>query len=684
VGEPLVLRVGIDVGGTFTKGVALDPSGQLRAVSHVPTTHFHPSGVAEGVLQSLEGLLGGLPPDAHIALVAHSTTQATNALLEGDAVQVGVLALGERADERKIRPLTQVKDHLWAFGATDEAGWLGGVKGQLERWVGQVGAVAVSSAFGVDHPELENQVVALAQRLGFPVSAGSELSGAYGLEMRTHSAVLNASILPAMMRTAQHVREGVARRLPHTPVLIVRGDGGAANLSAFEQTPLSTILSGPAASLSGAILSAGVMEGIFFEVGGTSTNVGAIRDGQPQMKYMTLMGAPTCLRAADIRVIGVAGGSLIRLRGRRIEEVGPRSAYIAGLTYACFAPAGALEGARLVSVAPRPGDPGDYAVLETPTGVRYALTPTCAANALGAISPGGYALGNRDNARTALNLLAGALGAPLERAAEAVLEAAAEKIYRSVAALMKEYGLKGTQLFGGGGAAGVLGPVLARRLGVRYAPLEHSDVISSIGAALALIRVERERSVSQSDPTVADLLEREVGDEAVKLGADPATLQLETRYLPEEGVLRSVASGAHPLSARVRALSEDELLGQARGTLGEGARVRLRGEHHHLYTAERVRKSLFGSTSRTAALVLDARGTRLLRFEHAECLIGAASEVLKLLEPFLGSRTAPQVAVLTHTRLRDYAHLHDPQMLRVKLAEDLRLESQVALIVKRE
>jgi len=399
---------------------------------------------------------------------------------------------------------------------------------------------------------------------------------------------------------------------------------------------------------------------------------------------MTLMGAPTCLRAADIRVIGVAGGSLIRLRGRRIEEVGPRSAHIAGLIYACFAPEGALEGARLIQIVPRPGDPGDYVVLETPSGERYALTPTCAANALGAISPGGYALGHRENARLALGLLGVALGAPLERAAEAVLEAAAEKIHRSVAELVREYGLQGAQLYGGGGAAGVLGPVVARRLGVRFAPLEHSDVISSIGAALALIRVERERNVSQSDPTVADLLEREVGDEAVRLGADPASLHIETRYLPEEGKLRAVATGAHPLSARQRVLSEDELLGQARGVLGEGATLRLKGEQHHLYTAERVKKGLFRSTSQTAALVLDARGTRLLRFEQAECLLGGAAVVLSLLEPFLGSRTAPHVAVLTRSRLRDYAHLHDPQILRQKLAEDLRLESQVALILKRE
>lgn len=349
--HPLPVRIGIDVGGTFTKGVALGRDGHLLAVSHVPTTHRHALGVAAGVLDALHALLRDLPPDAAPALVAHSTTQATNALLEGDTAPVGILALGEARDERRVQSVTRTPAGLrarHAFVATDGPDFDARVRAVLDRWRAEgVGAVAVSQAFGVDDAHFERRAGDLAREGGFPVSLGSDLSGAYGLEMRTLSAAVNASILPTMLRTAGHVRDAVGELLPGTPLLIVRGDGGAADLRAFEETPLHTVVSGPAASLSGAILAHGVMDGVFFEVGGTSTNIGAIKDGQPALKYMIVMDVPTGLRAADLRIAGVAGGSLVRLRGRRIEDVGPRSAHIAGLAYSSFAAPDALTGAGL-------------------------------------------------------------------------------------------------------------------------------------------------------------------------------------------------------------------------------------------------------------------------------------------------------------------------------------------------
>ncbi|GGL14410.1 hydantoinase/oxoprolinase family protein [Deinococcus radiotolerans] len=686
-GGPLPVRIGIDVGGTFTKGVALGRDGQVLAVSHVPTTHQHAHGVAAGVLDALRALLRDLPPGSVPALVAHSTTQATNALLEGDTAPLGILALGEARDERRVKAVTRPPAGLraqHAFVATGTPDFDARVQAVLDRWHAQgVGAVAVSQAFGVDDAHFEHRAGDLARRVGFPVSLGSDLSGAYGLEMRTLSAAVNASILPTMVRTAGHVRDAVGQLLPGVPLLIVRGDGGAADLRAFEEKPLHTVVSGPAASLGGAILAHGVMDGVFFEVGGTSTNIGVIKDGQPALKYMTVMDVPTGLRAADIRIAGVAGGSLVRLRGRRIEDVGPRSAHIAGLAYASFTPADQLAGAQIELIAPSSGDPADYAVLRVPSGARFAITPTCAANALGAIPAGGYAHAVPESARLALSLLGQALGAGMEAAAHAVLEASAEKLTRTVQGLVREYGLRGAPLYGGGGAASVLGPVVARRLNAPFVPIPHSDVISSIGAALAVIRVERERSVTRQDPTVADLLEREVGDEAVRLGADPATLRVETEFSAREGRLRAVATGAHPLSARTRPLDADEVQQQARQVLGDQAQLVFGGAHHTLFVATRVRRSLLRRTETHAALVLDGRGVRLLRFENAQVLTGHAHEALEELRTLLqGRAVAPRVAALTTSRLRDYAHLHDPALLLRQLSENLRLEGQVALIIE--
>lgn len=685
-GEAAAVRVGIDVGGTFTKGVALGLDGQIRAISHVPTTHAHPQGVAAGVLEALERLLTELPAQTPVVLVAHSTTQATNALLEGDTAHIGVLALGQGRDEGRVRKVTQAPAGLradWAFVPTDQGNFGAQVQAVVSRWVqAGVAAVAVSEAFGVDDPQRERQAGEIARACGLPVTLGSDLNGSYGLEMRTVSAAINASILPTMLCTARHVRAAVGARLPGVPLLIMRGDGGAASLQAFEETPLHTVVSGPAASLGGAILREGLMDGVFFEVGGTSTNVGAIKDGRPVLKYMTVLGAPTGLRAADIRIAGVAGGSLVRLGRRRIEEVGPRSAHIAGLTYASFVPPALLQGATLVELT-LPGDQrGGYAALQVPSGDRFAITPTCAANALGAIGEDGRAFGHAQSARLALTLLGERLGASCSQAATAVLEASAEKLVGLVRDLAREHGLQSTPLYGGGGAASVLGPVIARRLGVPFQAVPNADVISSIGAALAVIRVERERSVTRQDPTISDLLEREVGDEAVRLGADPGSLRVETAYLPQEGRLRAVAVGAHPLSAQTRPLAEDELNAQARLVLGDGARLALGGRYHSLFTAEHETRHLFRRRVRHPAVVLDRCGVRLLRFEDAVVLVGRPGEVLPRLAPYLHGPTAPHVAALTATRLRDYAHLHDRETLTQHLHDSLRLESQVALIVR--
>lgn len=164
---PQAVQIGIDVGGTFTKGVALTPDGQLQATSQVPTTHQHVQGVAAGVLAALNELLTRLPVGTAVTLVAHSTTQATNALLEGDTAHVGVLLLGEAQDERRIRKGTRLPESLnaeWAFLASDAPDLAGRVQALLADWRQRgVAAVAVSEAFGVDDNQAERQAGEIAR-----------------------------------------------------------------------------------------------------------------------------------------------------------------------------------------------------------------------------------------------------------------------------------------------------------------------------------------------------------------------------------------------------------------------------------------------------------------------------------------------------------------------------------------
>jgi N-methylhydantoinase A len=99
-----LVRIGIDVGGTFTKAVLLDnESHEIIGQVVVPTTHRADAGVAAGVIDAFRRALGAAGVTAgDVVFIAHSTTQATNALLEGDVARVGVVGMGRGAVESRL------------------------------------------------------------------------------------------------------------------------------------------------------------------------------------------------------------------------------------------------------------------------------------------------------------------------------------------------------------------------------------------------------------------------------------------------------------------------------------------------------------------------------------------------------------------------------------------------------
>ena len=104
------VRIGIDVGGTFTDAVAIDDTTfELVGSVKVPTTHTAREGVAAGIIESLHRLMdsAGLTAD-QVVFIAHGTTQATNALLEGDVSPVGIITLGSGIEGVKARADTQM------------------------------------------------------------------------------------------------------------------------------------------------------------------------------------------------------------------------------------------------------------------------------------------------------------------------------------------------------------------------------------------------------------------------------------------------------------------------------------------------------------------------------------------------------------------------------------------------
>jgi N-methylhydantoinase A len=555
------VRVGVDVGGTFTKAVACDPStGGIVATSVIPTSHGAPSGVAEGVAGALHRVLdqvdrlGAGPVD----LVAHSTTQAVNALLEGDTATVGVLGIGHRPDLRRARRRTRVGAIRLAPGrrlATIHEfldASAGVEQDSIEKAIGSLvargaGAIVASEAYGVEDPSGELIALRVAERLGVPACAGHELTGLYGLAVRTVTATLNASILPTALDTARTVERAVTERSARFPLLVMRGDGGAADIASMRRRPLLTAFSGPAASVAGALRHLAVRDGVVVEVGGTSTNVSVIKGGRPILSYVRVLDHVTCVRSLDVRVTGVAGGSLIRLGRRgsrlRIAEVGPRSAHIAGLPYASFSDPRAVAASTPRLAAPREGDPESYAVLEGPGGM-FALTLTCAANALGTLTDGSYAAGDADAARAGFEVLGRLVGRDGAHIAREALDLAARRLAAVVDEATREHGLVEPLIVGLGGGAGALVPPLAAVLGRRWEVPEHAEVISSIGDALSLVRSEVERGMPRPTTEAVSALVREAEEAAVEAGAAPGSLTVETTSVPERGAMRAVAVGS--------------------------------------------------------------------------------------------------------------------------------------------
>jgi len=562
------LALGVDVGGTFTKAVAVERGGGGGAApiarATVPTTHGGPDGAAAGVVAALEATLVALGPRRDdVDLVGISSTQAVNALLEGDVARVAVLGLAAAPDLRRarrrtrvptveiapgraLRPLHAFLDATTPLGDDDLDQALAALEDEGAE------AVAVSHAFSVDDPGLERRVLARAAARGLPACAGHELTGLYGLELRTRTAALNAGILPAMAATADRVQQALERMRLGVPLLVVRGDGGAATLETVRTRPIGTLFSGPAASVTGVLRSMPMRDGLIVEHGGTSTNVSLVADGRPVLDYVRVMHHPTCVRALDVRVVGVAGGSLLRTDGRRRLAVGPRSAHLAGLTYACFAPA--LRDPEVIRVAPRSGDPETYlAARDRADGRLVGLTLTCCANALGTLEPYDPAHGDREAALRALAPLAAQMRCEPEEIAHGALAAAADMVAECARPLVSRFPAACRTLVSAGGAGNVLGPAVARALGcTARITAPHADVISSVGAASGLVRIEVERTV----PGVGDASWGAAQDEAiaaartraVEEGAEADEITVHAERDDVRGTVRAVASGALPLA----------------------------------------------------------------------------------------------------------------------------------------
>jgi N-methylhydantoinase A/oxoprolinase/acetone carboxylase beta subunit len=710
------IRIGIDVGGTFTKAVAINVLDKhiIGKVS-IHTTHSSADGVSEGIVKVLSSLIERNNIDLdEIELISHSTTQAVNALLEGDVAKVGVVGMGVGLEKSNVVKRTNIKDiplgsskflkTCYAFLDTSKYLEETDVKKSIEDLVSDgAQSIVVSEAFGVDDPSNE---VFVMRHSKLPCTAGHELTGIYGLEIRTLTAIINASILPKAINTATFVKSAVRKLDISVPLMIMKGDGGVTTLESFLHRPIITVLSGPAASVVGALLFLQILEGIFIEVGGTSTNISIIKDGRPEMRYVTIMNHPTCVRSFDVRICGVAGGSLVRISNRKkIVDVGPRSSHIAGLEYSCFADPTELKEGKIVLISPLNDDPSDYLCIRTHSGKTYGITNTCAANALNIIPATDNAYGNVESAKITFSKLSDYLGVPYGQIAEQILDISVTKIVNYITPAIKEYKLaKGrVVVIGGGGGVSVLVPRVAKKIGFQYKKAEYADVISSIGVATGMIYEEKERTINNPSPNDVSQLIDEVKNEAISKNASPDSLSIQSEYISERSVLRVTVIGNITLDltatktdnattdAISKELTNDELIKTANELFGQSGNIVLENTigNYHVFSNSYLHKKFLFKTKKQSILVLDKFGRVRLSLDKGKLINGYSKDISENLPSILSqfsstSELSPQIHLIDGFQILDFSSLTAKEQVIKAIREQLnKVNSDVLLIAKK-
>lgn len=569
------IRMGIDVGGTHTKAVAIDnATNEIIGKVTIKTTHDHPDGVARGVVLAFEECMRqhDIQPD-EVVFVAHSTTQATNALIEGDVASVGIIGiagggleglLAKRQTRIEDIPLGEgkfIKTHNtflskkhWSEQAVCDA---------ISRLKEEGAAVIVPSmAFGVDDTKYEQTIYEKSTAAGMLTTMASEITKLYGLTRRTRTAAINASILPKMLHTANSTERSVRQTGVTVPLMIMRGDGGVMEINEVKKRPVLTMLSGPAASVMGSLMYLRASNGVYFEVGGTTTNIGVIKNGRPGIDYAVVGGHQTYISSLDVRVLGVAGGSMVRAGKNGVTDVGPRSAHIAGLDYAVFTDEAEIQDPQVEFFSPKPGDPSDYVAIRVKSGKRLAITNTCAANVLGLVDAKEFSYGNAAAARKAMAPLAELLGLSVEEVANQILQKSYEKIRPVIEGFAEKYRLDRGQisLVGvGGGAAALIG-YCSEKMGLKYSIPENAEVISSIGVALAMVRDVVERVVPNPTPEDIRMIKQEALNKAVESGAVPESVEVHVEIDQTTSKITAIALGSNEVKASelMRQCSEDE------------------------------------------------------------------------------------------------------------------------------
>lgn len=528
---------GVDVGGTFTDVVVTAPDGPI--VTKVATDL---TDQGRGVVAGLRA--AGLDPD----LVAHGTTTATNAVLERTTARtalvvtegfVDVLRIARQNrprlyDADAVRPDPLVAD-TDVVACAERIGADGDVVRELTddavaATVAAVAAldveaVAICLLFSWRNPDHEERLAAaLRDALDIVVTTSTQVHPELREYERASTTVISTALVPLMRRYLG----GLTSKVAPAPVWVMTSAGGTAAAEAVAEEPAATLLSGPAGGVVAAAAvarAAGHEDVLALDMGGTSSDVCAIRDGAPDISTATEVGGlAVALPAVAIHTVGAGGGSIAWLDAGGALRVGPRSA-----------------GAH-----PGPAAYGHGGIAPTVTDAHVVLGHLAADTTLGS---SGLRL-DVDAARGVLGSLD--IGSP-EEAAAGVVAVVRATMARALRRVSTERGLDpaGMALVAYGGAGPLHAAALATELGCPAAIIPPTPgVLSALGLLLSPPRAEVSRSVvvtldadastGQELARVATILASEARDALATQGTavEHTTLVADCRYAGQSHELR--------------------------------------------------------------------------------------------------------------------------------------------------
>ncbi len=684
------VRIGIDVGGTFTDCVVLDnETADLIANEKIPTTHHHKEGVAKGIVNIIERVLKkeNIKPE-DVMFIAHGTTQATNALLEGDVATVGIIGMGKSAQAKRETNIGKIElasgkflNIKYRYIESDDVNE-DTVNKSIDALISEgVQVIVASESYSIENPENEKLVVRLAKEKGVFATGGYEISELYGLKARTRTAVVNGSLIPKMLETADMTEKVVKQLGIPSELMIMRADGGVMTINEMRKRPILTMLSGLAAGVAGALMYEKVTEGIFFEVGGTSVDISVIKDGKVMIKNAHVGGFKTYLKALDVRTLGIAGGSMIRIKEGKIIDVGPRSAHLAHKEYENFTKIENVEDVTIKMISPKDDDPSDYVILVNPKGEEYAYTLAGAANILGYIPQEDYAYNDPAVAKKAWEPLATYCGKSVEEVARDVMNIALEKVMAVVQPMIKEYKLdhKFVSLIGGGGSAAVLVPALGDKYNMKHKIANNAPYISTIGVAMAMIRETIERSCF--NPTTEDIkkIRNDVKAKLLEAGAKEETIEITVEVDKLKNALIAIATGSTEFrndKEMGKVYSPEELKPiVAESVDAKDEDVEFMGNigKFSVYNCAVIKKKLFGLVKKRECVkvIADKEGVVHLRKRGAEILNTKTSsmkndllQVVDRLSTFSDAgQSIPAVYAIHSGKVFDYSGLQNSEQL---------------------